>query len=144
MGPNPIKPTNPMDPQYYEGIKVRDNPLLHMLPSVSTPSPIYSTPNKGQQVVVGTQALKQVRRHSLLACAPSPTPLSVVAGGDGNAQAQVEGILQPCPASPILAAQLSAPPRQQDAAKSQVGGFWEFSYLYHLDSGNKNLFLFHM
>lgn len=128
MGPNPIKPANPMDPQYYEGIKVRDNPLLHTLPSVSTPNPIHSTPTKGQQVVAGTQALKQVRRQSLLACAPSPTPLSVVAVGDGTAQAQVESISQPCPASPILAAQLSAPPRQQDVLKSQVGGLWEFSY----------------
>lgn len=110
MGPNPVKPANPTDSQYYEGIKVRDNPLFLTHSTTTSPS---QTPTKGQQAA-GVQA--NARRRSFAGSPPS-APLNVVAGNG----TQVENKAPPCPASPILAAQLNAPPRQPDIGKTQVG-----------------------
>lgn len=106
VGPNPMKPSNPNDPQYYEGIKVRDIPLIINIQTTPVPkTTTNTTATKGQQA----------RRKSIQSVVVSPaksppcsTALSVVA--DSNA---TEGTAM-SPASPILKAQLSAPPKQRE------------------------------
>ncbi|XP_076257329.1 brahma associated protein 170kD isoform X3 [Rhynchophorus ferrugineus] len=103
VGPNPMKPANPTDPQYYEGIKVRAQPLkLNILPPSPPPKP---TP-------VPSPAPKPVARRRLKVTAPVPTPLAVDPS-DGEGSSQVAS-----PASPILKAQLSAPPKQREGGNA--------------------------
>ncbi|CAH1112236.1 unnamed protein product [Psylliodes chrysocephalus] len=119
VGPNPMKPTNPNDPQFYEGIKVRDKPLLINLPPSSVPKPV-STPTV--PAVVANPKPQQVRRKSVQpVVVNTPTTvdksgLTVVADNNGT----TDGVSVPSPASPILKAQLSAPPKQRDGTPSPV------------------------
>lgn len=108
VGPNPMKPANPNDPQYYDGIKVRDIPLMISIQSASpNPQMNSTTSNTPNSTPVKIQ---QVRRKSVqqLTPAKSPTALTVIAD-TGDACSQVS------PASPILKAQLSAPPKQRES-----------------------------
>lgn len=114
VGPNPMKQTNSTDPQFYDGIKVREKPLIINLPPSATaqtkPSIFIPSP---------TPKIQQVRRKS------SVQPILVTSQGQGNALTVVAdnngtGIdvtaSAASPASPILKAQLSAPPKQRDAS----------------------------
>lgn len=105
VGPNPLKTTiNSNDSQYYDGIKVRAQPLA--INVQTTPNPTVQT------------SVKTVRRKGQVTTAPATTPtISVVA--DLTESPPVS------PASPILKAQLSAPPKQRETVnkgevKSQV------------------------
>nr|XP_023020403.1 AT-rich interactive domain-containing protein 2 isoform X1 [Leptinotarsa decemlineata] len=110
VGPNPMKPANPSDPQYYDGIKVRDKPLLINMPSSSSSSFLKTntTPSKSSQ---------QVRRKSVQPVLVTTTPMKpaqalaiVAAPAEINADESESTPMSP--ASPILKAQLSAPPKQ--------------------------------
>lgn len=104
VGPNPAKTTNSNEIQYYDGIKMRTTPLVI---NIQTTTP-----------TVQTTPVKTVRRKGQVVTAPATTPtISVVA--DVNETPPVS------PASPILKAQLSAPPKQRETVnkgevKSQV------------------------
>ncbi|XP_048524869.1 AT-rich interactive domain-containing protein 2 isoform X2 [Dendroctonus ponderosae] len=107
VGPNPMKPANPNDPQYYEGIKVRAQPLkLNIPPPLSPPKSIF-TPSPAPK--------STVRRKQKTAAAPTKSgtnaPLAVDAESDGSLN-----ILSP--ASPILKAQLSAPPKPRESSSA--------------------------
>lgn len=107
VGPNPVKPSNPNDPQYYEGIKVREKPLIINIQTPPVPKTSTNTTIKGQQ------ARRKSVQSVVVTPAKSPTTssatLSVVA--DSHA---TEGTPM-SPASPILKAQLSAPPKQRES-----------------------------
>lgn len=100
-----MKPANPNDPQYYDGIKVRAQPLVINVQSTSS-TPTVQAP------------VKTVRRKGQVVSVPAATPtISVVADITETPPAS--------PASPILKAQLSAPPKQREnvnkgEVKSQV------------------------
>ncbi|XP_018568229.1 AT-rich interactive domain-containing protein 2 isoform X2 [Anoplophora glabripennis] len=100
VGPNPMKPANPTDRQYYEGIKVRAQPLIISIQSSSNPKTNTTPPTKGQQV-------RRKSNQSLVVSPVKSPALTVVA--DNNAATDSTPI---SPASPILKAQLSAPPKQ--------------------------------
>lgn len=105
VGPNPMKPANPNDPQYYEGIKVRAIPLKLNLPPPSPPSTPLPTP-----VPVPKPAPRRKPKMPTVTVKQSPVaPLGV--------EADAEGLSQPLsPASPILKAQLSAPPKPRESS----------------------------
>lgn len=101
VGPNPVKSTNPNDAQYYEGIKVRNQPLVISVQSVSnlstTQSPIKGgIRRKGQNAPTST-VLNQ-----------TPVPVS-------NFVPDSTDTPPPSPASPILKAQLSAPSKPRES-----------------------------
>lgn len=100
VGPNPVKATNPSDSQYYEGIKPRAQPLVISIQTTST------TTQQQQQ-------LKNVRRNKpQTITTPTTTALTVIADSSEVPPAS--------PASPILKAQLSAPPKQRDTTTAIV------------------------
>lgn len=98
VGPNPMKPVNSNEPQYYEGIKLRAQPLVISIQPASTP----------------VQQAKGVKRKAqTVNIAPAPsTALTVIA--DNSEVPPVS------PASPILKAQLSAPPKQRESNAASV------------------------
>lgn len=107
VGPNPVKPSNPNDPQYYEGIKVREKPLIINIQTPPVPkTTTNTTTTKGQQA--RRKSIQSVVVSPAKSPSPSSTALSVVA--DSNA---TDGTPM-SPASPILKAQLSAPPKQRE------------------------------
>lgn len=92
-----MKPANPTDRQYYEGIKVRAQPLIISIQSSSNPK--TNTPTKGQQV--------RRKSNQSVVVSPIKSPaLTVVADNNATDSTPIS------PASPILKAQLSAPPKQ--------------------------------
>lgn len=105
VGPNPAKPTNANETQYYDGIKVRAQPLAINVQTTTNPTVVQTTPIKS-------------RRKGQVVTAPATIPtISVVA--------DVTETPPISPASPILKAQLSAPPKQRETVnkgdvKSQV------------------------
>ncbi|ENN71330.1 hypothetical protein YQE_11990, partial [Dendroctonus ponderosae] len=107
VGPNPMKPANPNDPQYYEGIKVRAQPIKLNIPPPLSPSKSIFTPSPAPK--------STVRRKQITAAAPTKSgtnaPLAVDAESDGSLN-----ILSP--ASPILKAQLSAPPKPRESSSA--------------------------
>lgn len=113
VGPNPVKPANPSDPQYYDGIKPRAQPLV-----ISIQTTANTTTQQQQQQQV---SLKNVRRTKPQTIMPTPAPppppatttaLTVIADSSEVPPAS--------PASPILKAQLSAPPKQRDGVATVV------------------------
>ncbi|XP_030747201.1 AT-rich interactive domain-containing protein 2 isoform X3 [Sitophilus oryzae] len=118
VGPNPMKPANPSDPQYYEGIKVRAQPLkLNIPPPPTPPKPLPVV----QPAVVPSKpaARRRLRVASITKAAPAAVvPLAV------DADAELVTHVITSPASPILKAQLSAPPKQREGgapdSKSQA------------------------
>ncbi|KAJ8964238.1 hypothetical protein NQ314_005037, partial [Rhamnusium bicolor] len=105
VGPNPMKPTNPNDPQYYEGIKVRAQPLIISIQSTSIPKTNSST--KGQQV--------RRKSNQTVVVTPTKSPaLTVVADNNATDSTPIS------PASPILKAQLSAPPKQRESVVTPI------------------------
>ncbi|KAL1509667.1 hypothetical protein ABEB36_004373 [Hypothenemus hampei] len=112
VGPNPMKPANPNDPQFYEGIKVRAQPLNLIVPPPSPPpKPVIppvpaskSSLRRKQQKVAGATPIK----------GSAAAPLAV----DAEQQDGSSNILSP--ASPILKAQLSAPPKPRESSGSSV------------------------
>lgn len=122
VGPNPMKPANSSDPQYYDGIKPRAQPLVISIQSASSTTAV-TPPQQPQQQV----SLKNVRRNKPQTIIATPT----TASGALTVIADSPEVPPASPASPILKAQLSAPPKQREVApggtktdpKSQVGGF---------------------
>lgn len=100
MGPNSVKAG---EAQYYEGIKVRAVPLVI---SIQTTIPNTSPVQAATATPVNT--LKPIKRqkpqHTIV---QSPASLTVIADSP-------ESIPPMSPASPILKAQLSAPPKQRE------------------------------
>ncbi|XP_056631013.1 AT-rich interactive domain-containing protein 2 isoform X1 [Diorhabda sublineata] len=120
VGPNPMKQSNSSDPQFYDGIKVRDKPLIINIPPSATPQtkPSVFIPSPAPKI-------QQVRRKS------SVQPILLTSQGQGNALTVVAdnngtgtdvAASAPSPASPILKAQLSAPPKQRDASPVSTKG----------------------
>lgn len=104
VGPNPVKPSNPNDPQYYEGIKVREKPLIINIQTPQVPkTTTNTTTTKGQQA--RRKSLQSVVVSPAKSPSPSSTALSIVADFESTPMS---------PASPILKAQLSAPPKQRE------------------------------
>ncbi|KAL3266501.1 hypothetical protein HHI36_010671 [Cryptolaemus montrouzieri] len=145
VGPNPVKQNNPKEPQYYDGIKVRDQPLLISVPPSSpvpspqatiTPkttarrktkpkdtTPKIPSPNKSscsssfsitQPQVISSQSISSALTPKDIATSP-PVSQSSQLSPALQVEAQEGGI---SPASPILKAQLSAPPKQREAASA--------------------------
>ncbi|KRT80635.1 hypothetical protein AMK59_6340 [Oryctes borbonicus] len=98
VGPNPVKPVNSNEPQYYDGIKARAQQLVINMQPVTT-STSQSTPKtvrrKAQNVTI------------VPAITPATPTLTVVADNTDTPPAS--------PASPILKAQLSAPPKPRES-----------------------------
>lgn len=120
VGPNPLKSNNTNDGQYYDGIKVRAQPLAINLQTTTTNNNNNNNTNNNANnpSVVQTTPVKTVRRKGQVITAPTTTPnISVVADATDTPPVS--------PASPILKAQLSAPPKQRETVnkgevKSQV------------------------
>ncbi|KAF5308291.1 hypothetical protein FQR65_LT06284 [Abscondita terminalis] len=100
VGPNPVKPANPNDPQYYEGIKVRAQPLVISVQSVSNLSTSQS-PVKGN--------VRRKSQSTAIAAAPTTTQVPTIPLLADNTDTP-----PPSPASPILKAQLSAPSKSRE------------------------------
>lgn len=107
VGPNPAKPVNTNESQYYEGIKIRAVPLVISVQSVTSnavtnPTPIKPAPpvrRKGQSITITsgpTSATSQVPTITLISDNTDTPP--------------------PSPASPILKAQLSAPSKTRESS----------------------------
>lgn len=124
-----MKPVNTSDPQYYEGIKVRAQPLVISVQSISNLSTNQS------QIKGGVR-----RKGQNVAIAPAPSPASVP---NVNLVPDTTDTPPPSPASPILKAQLSAPSKSRESTivvspsskgdmKSQVIVFFFFflSFFY--------------
>lgn len=109
-----MKPSTTNEPQYYEGIKVRAQPLIINIQPTSnpvTPQPT-TTPsnnnNKGHN-----RRNKPSAQVVVTAASPqSPSFLTVLADNSNSNDSHNPPV---SPASPILKAQLSAPPKQRDA-----------------------------
>ncbi|CAH1286487.1 unnamed protein product [Diabrotica balteata] len=111
VGPNPMKPTNATDPQYYDGIKVRDKPLIINLPPSSIPQTktlTIPTPTKTPLV----RRKSSVQPVQITPAQGQANTLTVIADNNQAAEAGMAS----SPASPILKAQLSAPPKQKDSS----------------------------
>ncbi|XP_017768585.1 PREDICTED: uncharacterized protein LOC108556814 isoform X2 [Nicrophorus vespilloides] len=119
VGPNPEKPANPTDPQFYDGIKVRAQPLVINVQFSATTATAPVNP---------VTPLKAVRRKPQTATIHHQPPIA-----PSLAPVIPEAVVETppsSPASPILKAQLSAPPKppreaatasnKADALKSQV------------------------
>ncbi|XP_045481039.1 AT-rich interactive domain-containing protein 2 isoform X2 [Harmonia axyridis] len=146
VGPNPMKLSNPKDPQFYDGIKVRDHPLIiNVPPSSPIPSPqptatpkttrrkpkpkdtskipptVSNTPCSSsisltQSQVNSSQGIATAltpKDNSISPPAPQPPQLSPAL----QAEAPEGGA---SPASPILKAQLSAPPKQRETSAASL------------------------
>ncbi|XP_022907233.1 AT-rich interactive domain-containing protein 2 isoform X2 [Onthophagus taurus] len=100
VGPNPVKPAMPSDPQYYDGIKARAQPLSvnvqQQQPSVTT------TTNTSVAVQSPSKSIASTAKRKA-----STVSLSVTADCSDTPPAS--------PASPILKAQLSAPPKPRES-----------------------------
>lgn len=102
-----MKPSNPNDPQYYEGIKVREKPLIINIQTPPVPkTSTNTTTTKGQQA--RRKSVQGVVVSPAKSPSPSSTALSVVAESHATDGTPMS------PASPILKAQLSAPPKQRE------------------------------
>ncbi|XP_060530218.1 AT-rich interactive domain-containing protein 2 isoform X3 [Cylas formicarius] len=125
VGPNPMKPANPTDPQYYEGIKVRAQPLHINVPSsLSTTAQQCTPPVTPIKPAAARRKVAPVIKH----VPPPPTPSSSVpatsvtaatvetaAAATAMAPPEQRDAAAPLsPTSPILKAQLSAPPKQRE------------------------------
>jgi len=137
VGPNPQKHSNVISgsgdqpgtnsQMFYEGIKVRANPFSIPV-SVSgilqqPPSPQPAQQSLAPSVPVQRKGLNIVTKTVTpppLTTSPAPHTTSESSATSGDASLPIA----PAPASPILKAQLSAPPKQRDNpkgdAKSQV------------------------
>lgn len=107
VGPNPMKPANPNDPQFYEGIKVRAQPLKLNIPSPSPPP---------KPVIAPSPAPKSTVRRKQKVAAVLPKNVQPLAVDAAEPDPAANNLLSP--ASPILKAQLSAPPKPRDASTS--------------------------
>lgn len=113
VGPNPVKNTDPPNNNllFYEGIRPRIVPLIITLPSAAL-----------QQTVQHTKAAAAQRRKP--AAVPVVAPVVTVTDA-----ANADNLVPNSPASPILKAQLSAPPKPRESPtkpdnKSQVSGYF--------------------
>lgn len=112
VGPNPVKPANSSDPQYYEGIKPRAQPLVI---SIQTTSNTNTTQQQQSQQV----SLKSVRRNkpqTITATSTSTVSSALTVIADSSE------VPPASPASPILKAQLSAPPKQREVIATATSG----------------------
>lgn len=107
VGPNPLKGET-TGTQYYEGIRVRATP-----PQVTYPSQIAVGTNTAPIPAVNATPVKvlpvQQRTIKSISPAPDSTALDNPASGPQKL---------PTPASPILKAQLSAPPKPPSSASN--------------------------
>lgn len=97
VGPNPVKPVNSTDPQFYDGIKARPQQLVINMQPVTTPV-VQATPKTVRRKVPNVTVLP--------AATPTTPALTVIADNTDTPPAS--------PASPILKAQLSAPPKPRE------------------------------
>lgn len=113
VGPNPAKPSS-TETQYYEGIKVRAQPLVI---SIQTTNPVTGTTvqtplTKSPAGVVKSSVVKRKPVQKYMALAPAPittTPGALTVIADNSSDPTPAS-----PASPILKAQLSAPPKPRE------------------------------
>lgn len=110
-----MKTANPSDCQYYEGIKQRAQPLVISIQTTANTNTTTTQQQQQQQV-----SLKNVRRNKPQTIMPMPqqtsttsTALTVIADSSEIPPAS--------PASPILKAQLSAPPKQREGVVTAAG-----------------------
>ncbi|KAJ3657293.1 hypothetical protein Zmor_009109 [Zophobas morio] len=109
VGPNPMKPSSANEPQYYEGIKVRAQPLIINIQPASNPvtPPQPTPPSKGPN--------RRTKQPSNVTTTSSQTASSLTVMADNSNSSNDTNNPPVSPASPILKAQLSAPPKQRDA-----------------------------
>ncbi|KAF5270062.1 hypothetical protein FQA39_LY08474 [Lamprigera yunnana] len=100
VGPNPANPANLNDAQYYEGIKVRVQPLVISVQSMSN-LPTTQSPVKGNA--------RRKSQSTAIATNPPATSVPTVSLFADNTDTP-----PPSPASPILKAQLSAPSKSRE------------------------------
>ncbi|KAK4887370.1 hypothetical protein RN001_003641 [Aquatica leii] len=119
VGPNPVKPANPSDPQYYEGIKVRAQPLVISVQSVSN-LPTTQSPVKGNT--------RRKSQSTAIVTAPTTTQVPMIPLLADNTDTP-----PPSPASPILKAQLSAPSKSRETTviNSTVKGDMKSQVMAH-------------
>jgi hypothetical protein len=112
---------------FYEGIKVRANPFSVPVSVSGTiqqpPTPQLTQQSPAPTVPIQRKGLNIVTKTVTpppLTTSPAPQAMSDSSASSGDASLPVA----PAPASPILKAQLSAPPKQRETpkgdAKSQV------------------------
>lgn len=109
VGPNPLKGEN-TGTQYYEGIRVRATPAPITYPSQTTVAT-----NTTLVPAVNTTAVKvlPVQQRTVKNISPAPDSTALVDSSVFGTQTT------PTPASPILKAQLSAPPKPPSNTSSQ-------------------------
>jgi len=161
VGPNPQKHSNVISgsgdqpgtnsQMFYEGIKVRANPFSIPV-SVSgilqqPPSPQPAQQSLAPSVPVQRKGLNIVTKTVTpppLTTSPAPLTTSESSATSGDASLPIA----PAPASPILKAQLSAPPKQRDNPKGDTKSqvcctlFRLFFLLYHIPQILGKLFNF--
>jgi len=135
VGPNPQKQSIGVTPSgnvdqpgtsslmFYEGIKVRANPFSVLVSASTTiqqpPSPQAAQQSPTPTVPVQRKGLNIVTKTvtpppPTTSPAPQPTSDSSTTSGDASLP------IAPAPASPILKAQLSAPPKQRETPKGDT------------------------
>ncbi|XP_031339468.1 AT-rich interactive domain-containing protein 2-like isoform X2 [Photinus pyralis] len=134
VGPNPVKGVSATDAQYYEGIKVRVQPLVISVQSMSNLSTTQS-PVKG--------SVRRKSQNTSTGTSPSTTQVPTI-----TLHADSTDTPPPSPASPILKAQLSAPSKSRENTvinstvkgdiKSQVMAHPHLSQALLGSSGNSN------
>ncbi|CAH1128873.1 unnamed protein product [Ceutorhynchus assimilis] len=116
VGPNPMKPANPSDPQYYDGIKVRSQPLKLNIPPPLSPKPVPSVTAAPPPQTKPTSLATVRRKPKVAPVVQTSTTAPLVVEPEPETD-----VLSPI--SPILKAQLSAPPKPRETTndpKSQV------------------------
>jgi len=107
VGPNPLKGEN-TGTQYYEGIRVRATPAPITYPSQITTAVATNTPPIS---AINTTPVKVLPVQQRTVKNISPAPDSTAAPQVDSPAASSGTQTIPTPASPILKAQLSAPPK---------------------------------
>lgn len=154
-----MKQNNPKDPQFYDGIKVRDHPLIINVPPsspVPSPQPIAvpkssrRKPKSKENSKISPAVIKppcsslhsitQAQVNSSQGLAPTSEDISLSSPAPQPPQLspalQVEAPEDGAsPASPILKAQLSAPPKQREATAASLS-----SVLNKTDPKNQVIF----
>lgn len=116
VGPNPLKGDN-SGTQYYEGIRVRATPAPITYPSQTTTAVGTNTPPIPAINTTPAKVLLPVQQRTIKTLSPAPDS-TAVSQIDSSAASSGTQTTPTAPASPILKAQLSAPPKPSSSNTS--------------------------
>ncbi|XP_020300893.1 AT-rich interactive domain-containing protein 2 isoform X3 [Pseudomyrmex gracilis] len=116
VGPNPLKGDN-SGTQYYEGIRVRATPAPITYPSQTTTAVGTNTPPIPAINTTPAKVLLPVQQRTIKNLSPAPDS-TAVSQVDSPAASSGTQTTPTAPASPILKAQLSAPPKPSSSNTS--------------------------